>query len=91
MEPAEIETVIRRLPEVENCAVIGISDVTSGQRPAAALVLKPDCILDAIIKTIKQILPAYMQPCKFVVMEKLPYLSNGKINFTALEKELQNR
>ena len=40
VEPAEIEAVLSQFPEVTSCAVIGITDSTSGQRPAAAVVLK---------------------------------------------------
>ena len=72
VEPAEIEHAILQSPEVENCAVIGIRDSTSGQRPAAAIVLKSNAILAEIIKVLKQKLPNYMQPCKFIVLESLP-------------------
>jgi len=41
VEPAEIEAALLQFPEVTGCAVIGITDSTSGQRPAAAVVLKP--------------------------------------------------
>ena len=90
VEPAEIEQAILQCAEVENCAVIGIQDSTSGQRPAAAVVLKAYSILADIIKPIKQKLPAYMHPCKFMVLETLPYLSNGKTDYQSLQKQLEN-
>jgi amino acid adenylation domain-containing protein len=90
VEPAEIEAVLLQFPEVTSCAVIGITDSTSGQRPAAAVVLKPCVKLEAIIKLIKQKLPAYMQPCKFIVLDSLPYLSNGKIDYQTLLQQLEN-
>jgi amino acid adenylation domain-containing protein len=89
VEPAEIEAALLQCPEVINCAVIGIMDSTSGQRPAAALVLKSGAKLDAIIKPVKQKLPAYMQPCKFIVLESLPYLSNGKTDYQTLHQQLE--
>ena len=89
VEPAEIEHAILQSPEVENCAVIGISDSTSGQRPAAAIVLKNNAVLAEIIKALKQKLPIYMQPCKFIVLESLPYLSNGKTDYRILQKLLE--
>jgi amino acid adenylation domain-containing protein len=85
VEPAEIEAVINQLPEVENCAVIGIIDPASGQRPAAAVILKDNYTLADIIKKLKAKLPAYMQPAKFIVLESLPVLSNGKTNYQALQ------
>ncbi len=90
VEPAEIERAIRQCPEVENCAVIGIHDSTSGQRPAAAIVLKNNTVLADIIKVIKQKLPIYMHPCKFIVLESWPYLTNGKTDYQSLQKQLEN-
>jgi len=89
VEPAEIEAVILKCPEVIGCAIIGITDSTSGQRLAAAIVLKPGVRLEAIVKTVKQRLPAYMHPCKFIVLESLPYLSNGKTDYQTLHQQLE--
>ena len=89
VEPAEIEAVILQFPEVTYCAVIGITDSTSGQRPAAAVVLKPGAKLEAIVGPVKQKLPAYMQPCKFIVLDSLPYLSNGKTDYQTLLQQLE--
>jgi len=90
VEPAEIEQAIRQCPEVENCAVIGSADSASGQRPAAAIVLKNNALLADIIKPLKQKLPTYMHPCKFIVLESLPYLTNGKTDYQTLQKQLEN-
>lgn len=90
VEPAEIERIILQCPEVENCAIIGIKDMTSGHRPAAAVVLKQGTSLATIIKPIKQRLPAYMQPAKFKVFNSLPFLSNGKIDYQTLQRQLEN-
>lgn len=90
VEPAEIEQIIRQSQGVEQCVVVGIKDSTSGQRPAAAVVLTKGTTLADIIKPIKQTLPAYMQPCRFIVLETLPYLDNGKTDYLALQKQLEN-
>ena len=89
VEPAEIEAVLLQFPEVTSCAIIGIKDSTSGQRPAAAVVLKSGAKLEAIIKSVKQKLPAYMHPCKFIVLESLPYLTNGKTDYQTLLQQLE--
>ena len=89
VEPAEIEAVLLQFPEVTSCAVIGITDSTSGQRPAAAVVLKTGTKLEAIVRPLKQKLPAYMQPCKFIVLDSLPYLSNGKTDYQTLLQQLE--
>ncbi len=86
VEPAEIERVINNHPGVEQCVIIGINDSTSGQRPAAAIILKKGAELSEINKFIRQQLPVYMQPCKFIQMETMPCLANGKIDYLAIEK-----
>ncbi len=89
VEPAEIERLIIQSPEVEQCAVLGIRDSTSGQRPAAALVLKPGFTLADINQIIRQKLPAYMQPCKYLLLDTLPCLSNGKTDYLSLQQQLE--
>ena len=85
VEPAEIEQSISQLENIENCAVVGIKDLTSGQRPVAAIVLKNDATLTEAIKPLRQQLAPYMQPCKFIVLETLPCLSNGKTDYQAIQ------
>jgi len=85
VEPAEIEAVINQLPAIENCAVLGITDPASGQRPAAAVVLKEGGSLADFIKPLREKLPAYMQPARFIVLKALPALSNGKTDYQALQ------
>ncbi len=91
IEPAEIEQAILQCPEVEHCAVVGIKDSTSGQRPAAAVVLKANCTLADIVKPIRQTLPTYMQPYKYIAMDALPYLANGKTDYQQLQQQLETK
>ncbi|NOQ13626.1 MAG: AMP-binding protein, partial [Methyloprofundus sp.] len=86
VEPAEIEQCINQLDNIESCAVVGIKDIASGQRPAAAIVLKDATSLTDAIKPLRQQLAPYMQPCKFIVLEALPCLSNGKTDYQAIQK-----
>ncbi len=85
VEPAEIEHYISKLDGIQECAVIGIKDMTSGQRPAAAVVLHENTELAETIHPLKKQLPTYMQPSKFLVLDKLPVLSNGKIDYQAIK------
>jgi len=89
VEPAEIEHAILQFAEVESCAVIGLRDSTSGQRPAAAVVLKKKASLSTLIKPLKQKLPIYMFPCKFTELDFLPYLANGKVDYQNLQRQLE--
>ncbi|MEQ1635107.1 MAG: amino acid adenylation domain-containing protein [Methylococcales bacterium] len=90
IEPAEIEQALNQLPAIESCAVVGIGDANNGQRPAAAVVLKTHYTLTDIVNPIKAQLPAYMHPCKFLVLKKLPLLSNGKTDFQAIKALFNN-
>ncbi len=89
VEPAEIETILMQSPGVLGCAVVGIKDSTSGNRPAAAIVLQPGAKLDTVIKTARQKLPPYMQPAKLIVVDSLPYLANGKTDYREIQRQLE--
>jgi amino acid adenylation domain-containing protein len=90
VEPAEIETVLNQIDGVETCAVIGIHDTSSGQRPAVALVLKNQTILADIVRIAREKLAPYMLPCKFKVLATLPVLSNGKTDYLTLHSLFNN-
>jgi len=81
VEPAEIEAVVNGIAGVKACAVIGMDDPTAGQRPALALVLAAELTIAEVRKTLSQRLPAYMQPCRYLVLDELPLLANGKLDY----------
>lgn len=89
VEPAEIEQIVLQCEEVEHCAVIGIKDSTSGQRPVAIIVLIDNASLTAVVNEIRQKLPTYMQPCQYVTLTSLPYLPNGKIDYPRLQQHVE--
>lgn len=86
VEPAEIEHTLKTYPGVVDCAVIGVNDETAGQRPAAALVVKPDTNISQLRIALQQQLPAYMIPARWKTLQALPLLVNGKVNY----KEITN-
>ena len=47
MPPAELEDLIRSIPEVEDVAVIGVPDLKSGEVPRAYIVPKKEVQLTA--------------------------------------------
>ena len=83
IEPAEIEAVINRFEQVQGSVVIGESDPISGQRLVAAVVGE-SLELDGLRIYLKRNLAAYMQPYRFVHLDVLPLLSNGKVDFQAV-------
>lgn len=90
VEPMEIEKALQQCPGMIDCGVIGIADSASGKRPAAAVVIRPGTHLADIVAAVKQKLPGYMQPCKYIEMESLPLLSNGKTDYQALQNILEH-
>lgn len=89
VEPAEIERAILQHPEVLACAVVGIADKTSGQRPAAVVVLKAGAKIENVVLAVKLRLPFYMHPVKWAVLAKLPLLSNGKTDYQLVQQQLE--
>lgn len=89
VEPAEIEAALRGIPDVVDCAVVGIADPTAGQRPAAALVLQPTATVGEVRQALRETLPAYMQPGRFKILNELPRLANGKLDYLGVQALLE--
>jgi len=89
VEPAEIEAVVNAIAGIKGCAVIGIDDPTAGQRPALAVSLESQTTIAEIRKTLSRQLPAYMQPSRYLVLEELPRLANGKMDYSQLSVLLE--
>lgn len=88
VEPGEIEAVIRTVPGVLQCAVVGLDDPTSGQRAAAVVVLEPSLDAAELNRSVQQRLPAYMQPTRYLQLEQMPVLSNGKLDYQTIEQHV---
>ncbi|WNV04438.1 AMP-binding protein [Candidatus Methylospira mobilis] len=90
IEPAEIETVLCGLDGVAACAVVGLHASATGQHPAAALVLEQPLTLHEVRKHVQRQLPSYMQPYRYLVLDMLPRLSNGKVDYLQICTLLEN-
>jgi len=77
--PLEIETVINRLEEVSEVAVIGIPDEKWGEVPIAFVTVKEAITEKAIISHCKNNLGGYKVPKKIIFVDTLPKNSTGKI------------
>lgn len=83
----EIEAVLLRHPAVDECAVVGIPDQEWGEVVSAAIVspeAKPD--FSAVSAWLKEQIPAYRLPRKWLHLEELPRNTLGKVTKNELKK-----
>ena len=90
--PSQVENVIDSHPDVLMCTVIGVKDSYRMQRVKAFVVLKPgiqptDARKKAILKHCAARLPKYAMPKEMEFRTELPKTKVGKVAFTVLEKE----
>jgi acyl-CoA synthetase (AMP-forming)/AMP-acid ligase II len=86
--PREVEDLLAGRDDVEEVAIIGVSDLQWGQRLKAFVVRKPGATLeeDTVKMHIKQHLASYKVPREVVFLDALPRNATGKV----LRRELAN-
>jgi long-chain acyl-CoA synthetase len=82
--PAEIETIAFELPEVEDCAVVGVPHEGLGEVPVLAVVgagagAGGGGLVDAVAAHCRERLPAFKQPDRVVVVDAVPRTGSGKV------------
>ncbi len=86
--PKEVEDVLYGRPEIEECAVIGLSDPHWGERVTAFIVARRGEKIDPV--TLKAFLKARMAafkvPKEFRVIKELPKNAAGKIQKRQLKE-----
>jgi len=86
----EIEDVLRRHPQIKECAVIGIPDKEWGEIVGASLITTNETVdFEQIKKWLKELLPTYKIPRKFIIQEELPRNTLGKVTKKVLKKEFK--
>ncbi len=86
----EIEDILRRHPQIKECAVVGIPDKEWGEIVGASLITTDETVdFDQIKKWLKELLPAYKIPRKFIIQEELPRNTLGKVTKKVLKKEFE--
>ena len=87
---SEVERVIYELPQVAECAVVGIPDPRWGESPVALVVLKPGAALDyaALERHCRGHLAGFKVPKALYLRDTLPRNPSGKILKRVLRDEL---
>jgi acyl-CoA ligase (AMP-forming) (exosortase A-associated) len=88
ISPTEVEEVLFQSGVVRHAAVIGIPDEVLGQSIKAFVVSKNGDGLDtnALIGFCAEKMPRHMVPKAVEVLEELPKMSNGKVDYVALRR-----
>jgi malonyl-CoA/methylmalonyl-CoA synthetase len=84
----EIEDVLLQHPEIQECSVLGLSDITWGQKVAA--IVKSDVsnmTQESLQKWAKDRLPKHKIPSVIKFVDHIPRNNMGKINKKGLIKE----
>jgi malonyl-CoA/methylmalonyl-CoA synthetase len=84
----EIEEVLRQHPQVKDCAVVGLENEEWGELVAAALMLNETEAIDTNVLTawLKERMPAYRVPRKFLIVTELPRNAMGKVPKNEVKK-----
>lgn len=85
----EVEEILYTLPQIEECAVIGLPDQEWGERVTAVLTLKEGKLLDQaeVTTLLKTKLSSFKVPKDFITVGQLPKSAAGKI----LKRELRDQ
>ncbi|MAD12531.1 MAG: long-chain fatty acid--CoA ligase [Flavobacteriaceae bacterium] len=82
----EIEDVLRTNPNIKECAVIGLPDSEWGEIVAASLIIYEKKINFNDLKLwLKEFLPSYKIPRKYIIQKELPRNTLGKVKKNALK------
>lgn len=86
VELDEIEKNILKYPNIDKCIISAQEDNNKRQYIVAYLTVIDKISINKLRAYLKNILPQYMLPSYFIILDKIPYLNNGKVNKKALPK-----
>lgn len=83
----EIEEILRKHPAIKDCGVVGIPDDEWGEVIGASLILeKEEEIISDLKEWLKDKLPNYMIPRRYIIQADLPRNVMGKVTKKELQK-----
>lgn len=86
--PFEVEEAVSVLEIIDSVKVVGVPSDFFGEEVAACVKLKDGAVFDetAVRRELSKRLAKYKVPSFFIIYDKLPMLSNGKIDGVTLKK-----
>ena len=84
VEPGEVERVLAAHSSVATCTVIARDDGDGGKELVAYVVGADDATTDQLQGFLRESVPPYMIPARFVRMDALPLTPSGKVDRRAL-------
>jgi acyl-coenzyme A synthetase/AMP-(fatty) acid ligase len=90
IDPVEVESALRRCPDVADAAVIGLPNAVVGETVCACVVPKPGTSpeLEPLRSLLGQVLATYKLPEELAVREDLPRTQVGKLDLERLRTEV---
>ena len=82
----EIEEVLRKHTEIKDCGVVGIPDEEWGELVVAALVADKEFDTKELNSWIRERMPSYKTPRKYIFIPDLPRNVMGKVTKNELKK-----
>ena len=84
LELREVESVLRGMPEVADCVVVALGEKPEDKYLAAYVVARNQISADAVRLFMRERLPEYMTPARYVFLDSLPLTPSGKVDRLAL-------
>ena len=84
VEPKEVQVVLARHPAVRQCAVVARTGGDDDHELIAYVVCSTEVPTDELKALLRESLPVYMVPARFVELDALPLTPSGKIDRRAL-------
>ncbi len=87
----EIEEVLRKHPQLNDCAVVGIPDEEWGELVVASIVVRNKALdLKQLNEWMRGMMPAYKTPRKYLIVKELPRNAMGKVTKNDVKELFKN-
>lgn len=90
VSPHEIEDIVMSYEHLKDCAVIGIPDPVSGQKPKLFVVADDGYDEESLRTHLREKLDWYQYPRQIEIIDEIPRTYNGKIRRNVLAEKTEN-